>query len=177
MRPKDCSANSGFRRDSAWGETILQTRVALSNALDRDFLARLGEQLVLAKLVPIERRGGGGRGIAANPDLGVLPDAAAIADAVAAARLITLLAQRGARHGLGQAAREAAEPLGEEITKRSGSLLEALQAAPDHPTIAAQLVAAGQVLDSLFEDGRGETLLRRMPPGEPSHRLNPRLPA
>jgi hypothetical protein len=152
----------GFRRDSAWGETILQTRVALSNALDRDFLGRLAEQLVLAKIVPVERRSGGTRAIAANPDLGVLPDAAAIADAVAAVRLIVLMAQRGTRHGLGQAAREAAEPLGEEITKRSGVLLEALQAAPDHPAITAQLIAAGQVLDTMFEDGRGDTLMRRM---------------
>jgi hypothetical protein len=151
----------GFRRDSEWGEAILRTRVAVSDAIGRDFLARIAD-LMLSQILPLERRAGAPRGTSADPDLREPPAEAAIAAAAAAARLLVLLLHRGSRHGFGQPARDTIETLGTELEKRTSDLLEALRQSPGHPVIEAQLGAAAQILDILFENGRGATIARRM---------------
>lgn len=151
----------GFRRDSDWGEAILQTRVAVSDAIGRDFLGRVADQM-LARILPLERRAGAPRGTSADPDLRELPSDAAIADANAAARLLVLLLHRGSRHGFGQPARDTIDTLSTELEKRTRDLLDALRQRPGHPVIEAQIGGAAQILDILFEDGRGSTVARRM---------------
>lgn len=151
----------GFRRDSSWGEAILQTRVTLSGAIGASFLARVTEQM-LARVLPLERHSSGPRGFSPDPDLRAPPSDTAIAEASAAARLLILLVHRGTRHGLGQAARDAIDGLGTEFEKRISDLLDALRRTPDQPVVEAQIGAAAQTLDLLFEDGRGGTVIRRM---------------
>jgi hypothetical protein len=152
----------GFRRDSAWGEAILQTRVALANAVGRDLLGRITEHAILARLLPVERRAGPSRGLSPEPDLSAAPSDEAQAEAAQAARFLLVLVQRGSRHGLGQSVRETLDTLGAEIESRAAMLLDARRQAPDDPIIAAQLGAAIPVLDMLFDDGRGSLLARRM---------------
>jgi hypothetical protein len=151
----------GFRRDSSWGESILQTRVAVSDAMGRDFLARLADQM-LARIMPVERRAGAPRGTSPDLDLREPPSEAAVAEATTAARLLVLLLHRGSRHGFGQPARDTIETLSTELEKRTSDLLDALRQSPDNPVIEAQLSAAAQIFDVLFEDGRGSTIARRI---------------
>jgi hypothetical protein len=146
-------AEFNFRRDSAWGERILETRAQLIAALSGDWLARLAATAVLERILPLQRRG-------AEPELRA-PDADAAAAAIETGRFLAKLAQRGSRHGLGHA-RDAVDALGEEIERRAATLLELLREAPDNAPVAAQLAAAVQVLAVLFEDGRGDTLARRI---------------
>ncbi len=151
----------GFRRDSAWGEAILQTRVVIADALSREFLAHVGDQM-LAQILPVARRSGVPRGFSPDADLRAPPPAASVAGTVAAARFLMLLLQRGSRHGFGQPVREVIDTLGIEIDRRAAALLDASRVEPDHPVIEAQIAAAVQVLDVLFDDGRGTTLNRRL---------------
>ena len=151
----------GFHRDSAWGEAILETRVALGEAMDRDFLGRIAEQAILDTILPVERRQKN-RVATPDPDLSAAPHPAAGEAAVVAARFLMLLVQRGTRHGLAQATRATIDRLGEEIADRTGNLVDALRAQPANPVIEAQIQAAVGVLNTLFEDGRGELLARRM---------------
>jgi hypothetical protein len=151
----------GFRRDSAWGEAILNTRVALSDAIGRDLPQRIGQQSVLGKILPVQRRSGGSRGLSAEPEL-VVPSAEAVEEANAAARFLILLAQRGTRHGFGQSAREAIDELGTEIESRAATLIDAAREAPGDPAIEAQMIAAVAVLGMLFDDGRANILSRRL---------------
>jgi len=151
----------GFRRDSSWGESILQTRVAVSDAIGREFLARVADQM-LARILPVERRAGAPRGTSPEVDLREPLTEAAVAEATAAARLLVLLLHRGSRHGFGQPARDTIETLSTELEKRTSDLLDALRQAPDNPVIEARLGAATQIFDLLFEDGRGNTIARRM---------------
>jgi hypothetical protein len=147
----------GFRRDSSWGESILRTRVTVAAAVGRDFLARAADQM-LARILPPERRAR--QGHEAEPRQP--PSEAAIVEATTAARLLILLQQRGSRHGFGQPARDTIETLNTELEKRTTDLLDALRQAPGDPVIEAQLAAAAQIFDLLFEDGRGSTVTRRM---------------
>jgi len=151
----------GFRRDSSWGEAILKTRVVVSDAVGREFLGRVADQM-LARILPLERRAGLPRGSSPGPDLHQPPSEADVAEAVAAARLLILLLHRGSRHGFGQPARDTIDTLSTELEKRTRDLLDALRHTPDHPAIEAQLTAAVQIFDLLFEDGRGNTIARRM---------------
>ncbi|MGO8915897.1 MAG: hypothetical protein ACLQJR_08320 [Stellaceae bacterium] len=148
----------GFRRDSAWGDAILKTRADVARAVG-DNLAGIAEA-VLA-VMPQTQRARSRRTLAA-PDLTRLPDAATATAALDAARLLFFLLKRGPRHGFGVAARETVDHIGVEIERRAAQLLEELRSAPQNPIIPAQIEAAKQVADCLFEDGRGELLLRRL---------------
>jgi hypothetical protein len=148
----------GFRRDSVWGEAILATRGEISRTLAAN-LAEIGE-VALAVLPQTERARA--RRSLPTPDLTRAPDGAAIAAALDAARFLAFLLKHGARHGLGVATRGAIEHIGEEIERRAVLLLEEIKAAPRNPVIPLQLDAARQVADILFEDGRGDLLLRRL---------------
>jgi hypothetical protein len=150
----------GFRRDSGWGEAIFATRAALAEAMNRDWLGRVAAEAVLGRILPVQRRSGQPRGSAAPPDLRT-PTADAAAAAVAATRFLAMLAQRGARHGLGQA-REVVDALTAEIDRRADAVLELMRQVPGHAGIEAQIAAAARVLDVLFDDGRGAVLIRRM---------------
>lgn len=150
----------GFRRDSPWGESILQTRIIIADAVGREFLHRLGQH-ILQLVLPVGRRAGLPRGATPDPDLRQGPTEAAIAQAVAAARLLMLVLHRGQRHGFGQPAHEVIEMLEMEIDRRTSGLLDALRHNPGDEAAAAQIAGAVQVLDVLFEDGRGTTLSRR----------------
>jgi hypothetical protein len=151
----------GFRRDSPWGEAILLTRVVIADALDREFLAHVGNQM-LSRILPVERRSGVPRGFSPDADLRAPPAEAAVAEAMGAARLFMLLLHRGSRHGFGQPVREIIDSVALEIDRRAGMLLDALRETPDHAVIEAQIAAAVEVLDVLFDDGRGTTLSRRL---------------
>ncbi len=151
----------GFRRDSRWGEAILQTRVAVADAVGQDFQAFVADSL-LGSIVPATRRTGTARGFSAMTDPGAPPNEAEVTAALEAARLFLLLLQRGPRHGLGQKAHETIETIGTEIDARTRALLDTLRRAPSDPAIETRLAAAVRVLDVLFTDGRGEVLARRV---------------
>ncbi len=148
----------GFRRDSVWGEAILRTRGEISRAVTADLLS-IGET-ALAVLPQMERAKA--RRTLPAPDLTRSPDSAAITAALDAARFLAFLLKHGSRHGFGVAARETVEHVGGEIERRATLLLEELRGAPQSPAIPMQLEAAKQVADILFEDGRGDLLLRRL---------------
>jgi hypothetical protein len=150
----------GFRRDSSWGETILQTRSTVASALDRELMAAIAGR-VLA-LMPTVKRRDAPRNAPGQPILDAQPDAATVERALDAARFLLMLMQRGQRHGFAHTAREAVDQLGNDIEIRADNLIEALRAAPDNLAIVAQLQAATQVCDILFEDGRGPLIERRV---------------
>ena len=171
----------GFRRDSVWGEAILQTRNDLAAVLHEKLLQRFGQSILA--IMPLDARDG------AMPD----NDAAGgnLETALQSARLIQLLAQRGHRHGFAQAARDTLSSLGIELERRANSALRELKRDPDAAGLRPQLAAAAKLFDVVFEEGRGELLLRQMtsrPSGfraataadhRPSFReqaLKPRLP-
>ncbi len=148
----------GFRRDSVWGEAILRTRAEIARAVGAKLL-NIGEA-VLAVLPQIERANA--RRTLAVPDLTRSPDATIVAAALDGARFLSFLLKHGPRHGFGVAARETVDAIDEEIERRAGQLLDALRATPQNPYIPRQIAAAKQVADILFEDGRGDLLLRRL---------------
>lgn len=143
----------GFRRDSAWGEAILRTRAALADAFDRVFLKRYA--LMILEAMPQLPR---------ESDKPAAPEASAPVDtALAAARFIALLAQRGQRHGFAQSAREALNMLNAELEQRANAALRTLQREPRSiETLRPQLEAAAKLFDIVAEEGRGLILLRQM---------------
>ncbi|HUZ71360.1 MAG TPA: hypothetical protein VMU87_00115 [Stellaceae bacterium] len=151
----------GFRRDSPWGEAILETRVAIADAVGRDFQTHLAAQL-LRSILPAVRHGGAVRGLVPGPDPSAPPAEADATAAVETARLLLLLQQRGARHGFGQNVHETVEMIGAEIDARVGLLLDTLGETPSHPAIETRIAAAARVLDVLFEASRGQKLTRRL---------------
>jgi hypothetical protein len=148
----------GFRRDSVWGEAILKTRADIARAVGADLIT-IGETVLT--VLPQTERANARRTLAA-PDLTRAPDSAVIAAALDAARFLAFLMKHGPRHGFGVAARETVEHIGEEIERRAVLLLDELKAAPRNHVIPMQIEAAKQVADILFEDARGELLLRRL---------------
>jgi len=150
----------GFRRDSDWGEQILETRAALSRALDQDRLALVAEAPLA--LLP-QKRGVSARGLASDdPDLETEPTPEAIEQAVRAAKLLVVLVQKGGRHGLSSPARITVEELGIEIDNRAAKLYDVLAQDPTHGPAAAQLAAVIKVADVLYEDGRATVMMRRL---------------
>lgn len=151
----------GFRRDSAWGEAILQTRVAVAQAIGRDFLDTVAD-LILAVL-PQTRRAGARRGGTGAPDLTIAPDEQIIARALEGSRFLIFLMHRGARHGFAGSAREACDQLAEEIQRRTTEIFSEVRSTPaPNPVVATQIDAAARVCDVLFEDERGELLTRKL---------------
>jgi hypothetical protein len=150
----------GFRRDSDWGEQILETRAALSRALDEDRLALVSEAALA--VLPL-KRGVSVRGLASDdPDLEATPAPEAIEQAVRAAKLLVLLAQKGGRHGVSSPARAAIEELGIEIDNRTHRLYDELAQNAALTAAAAQLAAIIKVCETLFEDGRAAIMTRRL---------------
>ncbi|HVM78681.1 MAG TPA: hypothetical protein VMU06_06655 [Stellaceae bacterium] len=150
----------GFRRDSPWGEQILETRAILGRALGPDQLAEVAEAALAA--LPL-KRGVSARGLASDdPDLETIPAPETIEQALRAAKFLVLLAQKGARHGLSSPARATIEEIGNEINNRCDRLFEELSMRPEHAVAAAQIAAVVRVAEILFEDGRAQTLARRL---------------
>jgi len=150
----------GFRRDSDWGEQILETRAALSRALGRDRLAPVADAPLA--LLP-QKRGVSARGLASDdPDLETVPTPEAIEQALRAAKLLLLLMQKGGRYGLSSPARLAIDALGVEINNRAAKLYDELARNPSHEVAAAQLAAIIKVAETLFEDGRATVMTRRL---------------
>jgi hypothetical protein len=150
----------GFRRDSDWGEQILETRGALSRALDQDRLTLVAEAPLA--LLP-QRRGVSARGLASDdPDLDTMPTPEALEQAVRAAKLLVLLMQKGGRHGLSSPARVIIEELGTEIDNRAAKLYDELAQRPTHEVAASQLAAIIKVAEVLFEDDRATVMTRRL---------------
>jgi hypothetical protein len=150
----------GFRRDSDWGEQILETRAALSRALGQDRLTLVAEAPLA--LLPL-KRGVSARGLASDdPDLATAPTPEALEQALRAAKLLLLLMQKGGRHGLSSPARITIEELGIEIDNRAAKLYDELARNPSHEVAAAQLAAVIKVAEVLFEDGRAAVMTRRL---------------
>jgi hypothetical protein len=150
----------GFRRDSDWGEQILETRAALSRALGQDRLTLVAEAPLA--LLPL-KRGVSARGLASDdPDLATAPTPEALEQALRAAKLLLLLMQKGGRHGLSSPARITIEELGIEIDNRAAKLYDELARNPSHEVAAAQLAAVIKVAEALFEDGRAAVMMRRL---------------
>lgn len=144
----------GFRRESAWGEAILKTRVMLAAVIDHRLLDHYGK--IALAVLPLSQTTG-------RPDLSVVPDSATVSAALDAARLLQLLVVRGTRHGIAQAARDAIDDFAKEAEARTTILLEGLRRSPHAvETIGAQLEAVAEVSEILFDDERSELLLRRM---------------
>jgi len=150
----------GFRRDSDWGEQILETRGQLSRTLAEDRLALVAEAALA--LLPL-KRGVSVRGLASDdPDLETAPTPEAIEQAIRAAKLLVLLMQKGGRHGVSSPARATIEELGVEIDNRASKLYDELAQKPTHAPAAAQLGAIIKVCETLFEDGRHIVMTRRL---------------
>jgi hypothetical protein len=149
----------GFRRDSAWGEAILATRAEVARAVADELVPRIGEAVL--DVLPQTQRPGSRR-VVSVPDLTRAPEYRVTARATEAARFLRFLLQRGGRHGLSVAARERSEHIGAEVDRRATQLLDELRAAPQNPIIPAQIAAAQQVMDALFDDGSGDLLARRL---------------
>jgi hypothetical protein len=149
----------GFRRDSAWGEGILATRNDIARAVAAGLVPRVADA-VLGVLPQTQRAGA--RRVLSVPDLAWLPDSVTTGRALDGARFLKFLLQRGSRHGLTTAAREAAEYVGAEMDRRTTQLLDEFKIAPENVAIPAQIRTAQQVADELFDDGRGELLARRL---------------
>lgn len=149
----------GFRRDSDWGEAILGTRAEIARAVADDLVPRIRE--LALEVLPQTQRAGARRALSV-PDLMRPPEPRVTARAVEGARFLRFLLQRGSRHGLAVAAREATEHIGGELDRRTTQLIDELRAAPQQPVIPAQIAAAQQVADALFDDGRGELMARRL---------------
>lgn len=150
----------GFRRDSDWGEAIMQSRAIAAGALHRDLLDRIAQRVL--NLMPVTRRPGSPRGFGERADLDTHPDKPTIDTAMAAARFLVLLVQRGQRHGFSHTARETLDQLGETIEERTVDLLSELKSAPQNTAIVAQCQAMAQACDLLYDDGRGALVIRRM---------------
>lgn len=150
----------GFRRDSQWGEQILETR----NALGRCFDAERMKPVVTTILSALPQKlGPPARGIVREePNLDAPPPPAALEQALRAARFLMLLAQKGSRHGLSSPARTAIDEIGEEIADRADRLFDILQREPRHAIVPSHIEAAVKVADLLFEDGRGSVMTRRL---------------
>ena len=150
----------GFRRDSPWGEQILDTRAALGRALGPDQLAEVAETCLA--VLPL-RRGVSARGLASDdPDLETTPAPETIEQALRAGKFLTLLAQKGSRHGLSSPARTTIEGVGNEINNRCDRLFDELSETPGHAVAAAQIGAIVRVAEALFEDGRSQVMARRL---------------
>lgn len=150
----------GFRRDSPWGEQVLETRSTLSRALGVDQLVVVAEAALV--VMPLQR-GVSARGRASDdPDLESAPTAETIEQAIRAARVLVLLMQRGSRHGLSSPAKTAIDELGNEINNRADRLYDELSHDPGQAVVAAQLTAAAKVAEILFEDGRANVMIRRL---------------
>ena len=109
------------------------------------------------------RRGVSARGLASDdPDLETTPAPETIEQALRAGKLLMLLAQKGARHGLSSPARATIDGIGNEINNRCDRLFEELSQNPGHPAAAAQIAAIVRVAEALFEDGRGQVMTRRL---------------
>lgn len=150
----------GFRRDSDWGEAIMQSRATAAGALHRDLLDRIA--LHVLALMPVIRRPGSPRGFGERADLETHPEKPTIDAAMAAARFLVLLLQRGQRHGFAHAARETLDQLGETIEERVVDRLGELKLAPQNTAIVAQCQAMAQACDVMYDDGRGALIIRRM---------------
>ena len=147
----------GFRRDSPWGEAIFQTRVAVAHTIGREFLAKVGTT-VLGVLPQTGRPRSHRDGVA---DLLTAPDEETIGHAIDGARFLNLLVQRGARHGFATSARATIDHVGQETERRAGALLAAVRSSSSNPAISAQIDAAVQVCNTLFDSDRGEMLARK----------------
>jgi hypothetical protein len=143
----------GFRRDSPWGEAILRTRSDLAKALDRALMERFARWILA--VMPHSSRDGG-----APP----APDAGAnVETALQSARFMQLLAQRGQRHGFALAARDALATVGTELELGADRVLKQLRQDPyGSSTLRSQLEATAKLFDIVFEEGRGQLLLRQI---------------
>jgi len=113
-------------------------------------------------LLPL-KRGVSVRGLASDdPDLDAMPAPEAIEQAVLAAKLLLLLAQKGGRHGVSSPARATIEELGIEIDNRAKKIYDELAGNPTHAPGAAQLAAVIKVCETLFDDGRATVMTRRL---------------
>ncbi len=153
------TAEFGFRRESPWGEAILQSRSTLANALGEEHMEMVQEEIL--SVLPVLRRQSG-RQVTEEPDLSETPSESDIARAASAARHLALVLQRGARPGYANAARDALEVVGLALEQRSDPLFGRLRNDPNDPVIAAQLEGAVTVASALFEDGRADIMARRL---------------
>lgn len=153
MEEAECLLNEiGFRRDSVWGEAILQTRAHLAAVLHDKLLQRFAQSIL--EIMPVGRRDGAvPRAADASSNLET---------ALQSARLLQLLAQRGHRHGFAQGARNTLTTLGIELERRTNNALQELRREPDTVGLRPQLAAAAKLFDVVFEEGRGQLLLRQM---------------
>lgn len=150
----------GFRRDSGWGEKILETRTILARAFDAERLS-LVARTALAVL-PVKRGPPSRGGVSEAPDYDTAPAPETIELALDAAHLLHLLVHKGDRHGLANPARAAIEAAGTEINNRTGRHYDELGKNPRHAPIAAQLNAVIRVCEVLFDDGRAKVMARRL---------------
>lgn len=149
----------GFRRESPWGESILQSRSTLANALGEEHMELVQDEIL--SVMPVRQRQSGAHATE-EPDLSEEPSEEQIARAVSAARHLALVVQRGARTGYANAARDATEVLDLALEKRADMLFSLLRDRPDDQVSAAQIEGAIPVAEALFGQGRSEIMMRRL---------------
>ena len=156
--PRACSASSASAATVAWGEAILQTRMVVVGRARPRFPRRCGRR---AGVLPVARRNGVPR---AAPGAGFAAPRPRRRWRGAWRRRGSCCCWCSAARGTVSANRRArsVETLGIEIERRAAPLLDALRQSRTIAAVEAQIAAAAQMLDILFDDGRAETLTRRL---------------
>jgi hypothetical protein len=159
----DCSegllGEIDLRRDSAWGEAMLRSRGKMRDALEKDRL-ETAANAILAVLperpADNKQRSGGAKSDAAAPPSGTT------AEAAKAIQLLAFIAQRAGRQGFGSGARKVLDELAQDIHERGEDLIADIRADPGNAALRGLLAPAIWLVETLFQDERGKTLLRRL---------------
>lgn len=153
-----------LRRDSAWGEAMLRSRGKMRDALEKDRL-ETAANAVLALLperpADHRQRSGSAKSDPAVP-ASEMGSGTAMADAAKAIQLLTFIAQRAGRQGFGSGARKVLDELAQDIHERGEDLIADLRAEPANTALRVLLPPAIWLAETLFQDERGKTLLRRL---------------
>jgi len=126
---------------SPWSRSMRETHRNLAAAFSRDFLGRISRVVFDA-----ERKPG--------------PDSADAAQS--GAYFLALLLEHGARFGLYESAREAADDLAQRLGTTAQNLIEAKRSAPGFSQFDVHLQAMLRVTEIVFKDGPGALLARSM---------------
>jgi hypothetical protein len=124
-----------------WSALFAETQIELARAFDADFFRRVARTVF---------------------DPAAAPDAAGLDAAVAAARFLSLLLERGGIHEFSSRARDTVAQLAATIEATSQPLIETIRTAPGYASLDTQLQAMLQVTEIMFKDGHGAQLARAM---------------
>lgn len=149
-----------LRRDSEWGEAMLRSRGKMRDALEEDRLETAANAILA--ILPERPADNKQRPGSAKAETPAAVSEATVAHAATAIQLLTFVSQRAGRQGFGSGARKVLDELSQDIHKRGEDLIADLRAEPADATLRTLLPPAIWLVETLFQDERGKTLLRRL---------------